>query len=83
MQTDIFGNTLSLTNAATRDEWDKMQLGFLAHAAITPTHLAAVLEAEPNFAMGHASNGSGLNCHWLDFEHFILKRTASFVLTDH
>lgn len=57
MQTDIFGNTLSLTNAATRDEWDKMQLGFLAHAAITPTHLAAVLEAEPNFALGHATKG--------------------------
>ncbi len=57
MLTDIFGNTLSLTNAATRDEWDKMQLGFLAHAAVTPTHLGAVIEAEPNFAMAHAAKG--------------------------
>jgi hypothetical protein len=57
MQIDIFGNSLSLTNAATRDEWDKMQLGFLAHSSVTPTHLAAVLEAEPNFALAHATKG--------------------------
>ncbi len=57
MQSDIFGNTLSLTNSATRDEWDKMQLGFLAHSAVTPTHLAAVIAGNPNFAMAHAVKG--------------------------
>jgi tetratricopeptide (TPR) repeat protein len=30
---------------------------FLAHKAETPQHLGAVLEAEPNFAMGHAVRG--------------------------
>ncbi len=57
MQTDIFGNTLSLANPAACYEWNKMQLGFLAHAAVTPTHLAAVLEAEPDFALAHAAKG--------------------------
>ena len=34
-----------------------MQLAFLSHSAATPTHLADVLEREPQFAVGHAVKG--------------------------
>ena len=57
MLTDIFGSDVSLETPAAVDSWNKMQLGFLAHAAVTPTHLADVLEREPNFALGHAAKG--------------------------
>ena len=57
MLTDIFGNDVSLDTTAALESWNKMQMGFLAHAAITPTHLADVLEREPNFALGHAVKG--------------------------
>lgn len=57
MLTDIFGNDVSLDSPSTRDDWDRMQLAFLAHSAATPTYLAAVLTAEPGFAMGHAVKG--------------------------
>lgn len=57
MLTDIFGNDVSLDAVDIRDEWDKVQLAFLAHAQATPTHLANVLNAAPEFAMGHAIKG--------------------------
>jgi hypothetical protein len=57
MLTDIFGSEVSLETSAALESWNKMQLGFLSHAAVTPTHLADVLEREPNFALGHAAKG--------------------------
>lgn len=57
MQTDIFGTPVSLASKDTSAHWDQMQMAFLAHSAITPTHLAKVLEAEPHFALGHAVKG--------------------------
>ena len=57
MLTDIFGSDVSLETPAAVDSWNKMQLGFLAHAAVTPTHLMDVLKREPNFALGHAAKG--------------------------
>ncbi len=57
MLTDIFGNDVSLETTAALESWNKMQLGFLAHAAVTPTHLMGTLEREPNFAFGHAVKG--------------------------
>jgi len=57
MLTDIFGSDVSLETTAGLESWNKMQIGFLAHAAVTPTHLADVLEREPNFALGHAIKG--------------------------
>lgn len=57
MRTDVFGNEHSLMSAYATEEWDKLQLAFLAHSADTPTHLGAVLGEEPNFAMGHAVKG--------------------------
>lgn len=57
MLTDIFGNDVSLETPEALESWNKMQIAFLAHAAITPTHLADVLEREPQFALGHAIKG--------------------------
>lgn len=57
MLTDIFGNDVSLKTSVALESWNKMQLGFLAHAAITPTHLAKVIEAEPDFVLAHAVKG--------------------------
>jgi hypothetical protein len=57
MLIDIFGNDVSLETPVALESWNKMQLGFLAHAAVTPTHLADVLKREPNFALGHATKG--------------------------
>lgn len=57
MQNDIFGQTTSITRAGTLENWNAALLGFLAHAAVTPKHLMAALEAEPGFALGHAVKG--------------------------
>jgi tetratricopeptide (TPR) repeat protein len=57
MLTDTFGNDVSLETSEALDSWNKMQIAFLAHSAMTPTHLADVLEREPQFALGHAIKG--------------------------
>ncbi|WP_171174679.1 tetratricopeptide repeat protein [Ruegeria sp. HKCCD8929] len=57
MKQDIFGQMNSLTRADSAEAWDGVLLGFMAHAAITPQHLAKVLELEPGFALGHAVKG--------------------------
>ena len=57
MTQDIFGQTTTLGHGAALDAWNKTQLAFLAHAAATPTHLAAALTAAPDFALGHAIKG--------------------------
>lgn len=57
MKQDVFGQSTSLTDDATLDSWNKAQLGFLAHGAVTPEHLGAVLQSEPEFALGHAVKG--------------------------
>ncbi|THH35979.1 tetratricopeptide repeat protein [Aliishimia ponticola] len=57
MSHDICQSPVSLTTPGALSEWNKMICGFLAHTASTPTHLGAVLEAESDFAMGHAAKG--------------------------
>jgi len=57
MKHDIFGQQTSLTDSAALADWNATQLGFLAHAAITPKHLGTLLSAEPEFALGHAVKG--------------------------
>lgn len=57
MQHDVFGQPASLTHSATLQSWNKAQLGFLAHSAVTPEHLGNVLSAEPEFALGQAVKG--------------------------
>ena len=57
MRHDCFGQPTSLASARAAAAWDKTQLAFLAHGAATPAHLGETLEAEPDFAMGHAVKG--------------------------
>ncbi|SLN25010.1 Tetratricopeptide repeat protein [Roseovarius albus] len=57
MKSDLFGNDVSLTSDAHVASWDALQLAFLAHGASAPTHLGAVLEGAPDFAMAHALKG--------------------------
>ncbi|WP_050931932.1 tetratricopeptide repeat protein [Aestuariivita boseongensis] len=54
---DCFGQTTTLETEVARHAWDQTQMAFLAHGAATPTHLAATLTAEPDFALGHAVKG--------------------------
>lgn len=56
-QTDLTGCDVSLRTAKACAQWDALQRAFLSHGAATPTLLGAVLEAEPDFAMGHAVKG--------------------------
>ena len=57
MKQDIFGQMNSLTHADSVAAWDGVLLGFMAHSAVTPQHLGAVLQAEAQFALGHAIKG--------------------------
>jgi tetratricopeptide (TPR) repeat protein len=57
MHLDICDGQTSLTTAQGRAAWDNLIRSFLAHSADAPTHLGAVLEAEPGFAMGYAAKG--------------------------
>ncbi len=57
MKTDICNAPVTLEHATSVDNWNDMIRAFLAHGSATPQHLGAVLEAEPDFAMGHATRG--------------------------
>ena len=57
MNSDICFAPVSLKSSATLAIWNDMVRAFLAHGTATPTHLGAVLNAEPDFAMGHAARG--------------------------
>ncbi|MBE1284128.1 MAG: tetratricopeptide repeat protein [Rhodobacteraceae bacterium] len=57
MTQDIFGQETSLTGSGAMRDWNAVQLGVLSHAAVTPQHLGSLLEAAPDFAMGHAAKG--------------------------
>ena len=56
-QTDICDCPVSLTSAVAVDAWNGVILGLLSHGTQTPVHLARLMEAEPEFAMGHAARG--------------------------
>ena len=66
MQHDIFGQQTSLDTSKALSDWNGALLGFLAHSAVTPTHLMAVLDAEPGFALGHAVKGMFYLYYMLD-----------------
>ncbi len=57
MATDICNSDVSLNTAEALENWNAMVLAFLAHGTDTPAHLGAVLDREPDFAMGHAARG--------------------------
>ncbi|MEN0040134.1 MAG: tetratricopeptide repeat protein [Pseudomonadota bacterium] len=50
-RTDLFGQAVSLSASGDMDAWNAMQLGFLAHSAVTPDHLGKVIESDADFAM--------------------------------
>ncbi|WP_264210050.1 tetratricopeptide repeat protein [Leisingera thetidis] len=60
MTHDIFGQDSSLTDAAALQDWNAVQMGVLAHAAVTADHLGALLKAAPDFALAHAIKGLSL-----------------------
>jgi predicted transcriptional regulator len=57
MKFDICQSPVSLSDAVAVSEWNSVIRAFLAHGTATPTHLSALLETEPGFAMGHAARG--------------------------
>ena len=57
MRTDMTESSVALKTDAALQSWNKMILGFLSHAAVTPVHLGDMLEREPDFALGHAVKG--------------------------
>lgn len=57
MATDICNSDVTLQTAEALENWNAMVLAFLAHGTDTPVQLGAVLEREPDFAMGHAARG--------------------------
>ncbi len=56
MKDVCYGDT-SLFDAAVLADWNATIRAFLAHGAATPTHLGAVLVADPEFAMAQAIRG--------------------------
>ncbi len=48
---DIFGCPVSIAPSGDLEAWNNTQLGFLAHAAVTPEHLGKTLASDPDFAL--------------------------------
>lgn len=48
---DIFGCPVTLAPQGDLTAWNDTQLGFLAHAAVTPEHLMKTIESDPGFAL--------------------------------
>ncbi len=48
---DLFGCPVTLSAEGDLEAWNNTQLGFLAHAAVTPQHLGTTIESDPGFAL--------------------------------
>ncbi|MEM9342326.1 MAG: tetratricopeptide repeat protein [Pseudomonadota bacterium] len=57
MLTDICSCDISVSDVEALESWNGVVLGVLAHAQSTGGHLTALLERDPDFAMGHAMKG--------------------------
>mgnify|MGYP005839099407 CR=1 FL=1 len=57
MRSDQFGYEVTVSSPKAAQDWNATVLGFLAHSASTPGHLAETLKAEPDFAMALATKG--------------------------
>ncbi|MEO0962488.1 MAG: tetratricopeptide repeat protein [Pseudomonadota bacterium] len=57
MKTDVCNAPVALTSQQALDDWNAMIRAFLAHGKDAAPRLGAVLEAEPDFALGHATKG--------------------------
>jgi len=55
--TDMCGCPVTLTSSAALEDWNGVIHGLLSHGTQTPIHLGRLMEAEPEFAMGHAARG--------------------------
>ena len=54
---DQFGYELTAQNTDCVSAWNATITAFLAHAKDTPIHLEKALQADPDFALGHAVRG--------------------------
>ena len=77
MQDVCYGDT-SLQDAAGLNDWNATVRAFLAHGAATPTHLGAVLSANPDFAMAQAVRG--LFCMLLGRREMVATANEALVL---
>lgn len=77
MQDVCYGDT-SLQNAASLNDWNATIRAFLAHGSTTPTHLGAVLAANPDFAMAQAVRG--LFCMLLGRREMVATAAEALVL---
>ncbi|MEP0962404.1 MAG: tetratricopeptide repeat protein [Roseobacter sp.] len=57
MMFDICQSPVTLSTEGRLLEWNGMIHAFLSHGTATPTHLGALLQSDPYFAMGHAARG--------------------------
>ena len=57
MMYDTCQSPVTLTSQAALSDWNSMIHAFLSHGTATPTHLGALLQSHPDFAMGHAARG--------------------------
>ena len=48
---DIFGCPVSMSPSGDLEAWNNTQLGFLAHAAVTPEHLGKTIASDADFAL--------------------------------
>ena len=56
-QTDMCACPVTLSSPAALSDWNGVIHGLLSHGQQTPVHLGRLMEAEPDFAMGHAARG--------------------------
>jgi tetratricopeptide (TPR) repeat protein len=57
MMYDICDSPVSLTSQAQLDDWNGVVHGVLSHGTKPGVHLGALIDANPDFAMGHAARG--------------------------
>ena len=57
MRQDQYGQPVDLPAERALADWNAVMQGVLSHSAAAPAHLAACLEAAPDFALGHATKG--------------------------
>ena len=58
IRSDVCSCPVTLSCPAALNDWNGVILGLLTHGTQTPVHLGRVMQAAPDFAMGHAARGS-------------------------
>ena len=75
---DVCSGDTSLQDAASLNDWNATIRAFLGHSATTPTHLGAVLAANPDFAMAQALRG--LFCMLLGRREMVVTATEALAI---